>query len=147
MFYNIINLIYETVIVQPEGTVMVKIKLADGVDPAKCKVYYVTEDIVNPLVRFASTIDGNYIVFETDHFSEFAVIEVETVVDSVEVTELPDITVYGIGEQLDIDGMRVIAHYSDGTSKEINDYRVGMINLNTVGTQKLKVYYTYRNIT
>ena len=85
---------------------MVKIKLADGVDPAKCKVYYVTEDIVNPLVRFASTIDGNYIVFETDHFSEFAVIEVETVVDSVEVTELPDITVYGIGEQLDIGGMK-----------------------------------------
>lgn len=145
-FYDI-NLVYETVIVQPDGTVTVKIKLADGVDPKKCKVYHVTEDIVNPLVRFASTIDGNYIVFETDHFSEFAVIEVETVVDSIEVTELPDTTVYGIGEQLDLGGMKVVAHYSDGTSKEITDYSVGMVNLNTVGTQKVKVYYTYGNIT
>lgn len=145
-FYDI-NLVYEAVVVQPDGTVTVKIKLADGVDPAKCKVYHVTEDIVNPLVRFASTIDGNYIVFETDHFSEFAVIEVETVVESVEVAELPDTTVYGIGEQLDLSGIKVVAHYSDGTSKEIADYSVGMITLNTVGTQKVKVYYTYGNIT
>ena len=145
-FYDI-NLVYDAVIVQPDGTVTVKIRLADGVDPAKCKVYHVTEDIVNPLVRFASTIDGNYIVFETDHFSEFAVIEVETVVESIEVSELPDSTVFGIGEELDLSGMKVIAHYSDGTSKEITDYSVGMISLNSVGNQKVKVYYTYGNIT
>lgn len=145
-FYDI-NLVYEAVIVQPDGTVTVKIKLAEGVDPAKCKVYHVTEDIVNPLVRYASTIDGNYIVFETDHFSEFAVIEVETVIETIEVTELPDTTVYGIGEQLDLSGMKVIAHYSDGTSKEITDYSVGMVTLNTVGAQKVRVYYTYGSIT
>ncbi len=145
-FYDI-NLVYETVIVLPDGTVTVKIKLADGVDPKKCKVYHVTEDIVNPLVRFTSAIDGNYIVFETDHFSEFAVIEVDTVVTSIEVTELPDKTVYGVGEQIDFGGMKVIAHYSDGISNEIIDYKVGMVTLNTIGTQKVTVYYTYGNIT
>ncbi len=145
-FYDI-NLVYETVIVQPDGTVTVKIKLADGVDPKKCKVYHVTEDIVNPLVRFASTIDGNYIVFETDHFSEFAVIEVETVVDSVEVLSMPAKAEYGIGEPLDLTGLKVIAYYSDGTSKEISDYNVGMVNLNSIGKKRITVYYTFGSIT
>lgn len=145
-FYDI-NLVYEAVIVQPGGTVTVKIKLADGVDPAKCKVYHVTEDIVNPLVRYASTIDGNYIVFEADHFSEFAVIEVETVLDSVEVLSMPAKAEYGIGESLDLTGLKVVANYSDGTSKEISDYNVGMVSLNSVGTKKVTVYYTFGSIT
>ncbi len=145
-FYDI-NLVYEAVIVQPDGTVTVKIRLADGVDPAKCKVYHVTEDIVNPLVRYASTIDGNYIVFETDHFSEFAVIEVETVLDSIEISEAPAKTVYGIGDELDVGGMRVVACFSDGTSREIADYTVGMVSLNSVGTKTVTVYYTFGTIT
>ena len=145
-FYDI-NLVYETVIVQPDGTVTVKIKLADGVDPKKCKVYHVTEDIINPLVRFASTIDGNYIVFETDHFSEFAVIEVETVLDSVGISDLPAKTEYVIGEQLDLTGLKIIAHYSDGTSKAITDYNVGMVNFNSVGVKKVTVYYTFGSVT
>lgn len=145
-FYDI-NLVYETVIVQPDGTVTVKIKLADGVDPAKCKVYHVTEDIVNPLVRFASTIDGNYIVFETDHFSEFAVIEVETVLDSIEISTHPAKTEYIIGEQLDLTGMKVVAYYSDGTSKEVSDYNAGIVDMQTAGTKKVTVYYTFGTVT
>ena len=145
-FYDI-NLVYETVVVQPDGTVTVKIKLADGVDPKKCKVYHVTEDIVNPLVRFASTIDGNYIVFETDHFSEFAVIEVETVLDSIEISDLPAKTEYVIGEKLDLTGLKIIAHYSDGTSKAITDYNVGMVKFNSVGVKKVSVYYTFGSVT
>lgn len=145
-FYDI-NLIYETVIVQPDGTVTVKIKLADGVDPAKCKVYHVTEDIVNPLVRFASTIDGNYIVFETDHFSEFAVIEVETVLESIEILSLPSKLEYAVGEPLDLTGIKVAANFSDGTSKEIEDYAVGMVDMQSAGVKNAVVYYTYGSIT
>lgn len=145
-FYDI-NLVLGSEKVQPEGTVTVKIKLADGVNPAKCKVYHVTEDIVNPLVRFASTIDGNYIVFETTHFSEFAVIEVETVLDGIEITKQPDKTDYTAGESLDTEGMKVVARFSDGTSKEISDYTVGMVNLNAAGTHKVTVYYTFGSTT
>ncbi len=145
-FYDI-NLVNNAAVIQPDGTVTVKIRIANGVDPNKCKVYHVTEDIVNPLVRFASTLDGNYIVFETDHFSEFAVIEVETVVDSIEVSQLPAKVEYGIGEQIDLTGLKVVASYSDGTSREISDYNVGMVMLNSVGKKKVSVYYTYGNIT
>lgn len=145
-FYDI-NLVYEAAVVQPDGTVSVKIRLADGVDPNKCKVYHVTEDIVNPLVRFASTVDGNYIVFETDHFSEFAVIEVETVLESIEVSSLPAKTEYLTGESLDLTGFKVVANYSDGTSKEIDDYVVGMVDMQTAGRKTAVVYYTYGNIT
>lgn len=145
-FYDI-KLVLEAQIVQPDGTVSVKIRLADGVDPAKCKVYHVTDDIVNPLVRFASTIDGNYIVFETTHFSEFAVIEVETVLDSIEVSELPVKTVYEIGNQLDLLGIKVIANFSDGASKEVDDFNVGMTALDSAGIKKIAVYYTYGGIT
>ncbi len=145
-FYDI-NLILESRIVQPDGTVNVKIRLADGVDPKKCKVYHVTDDLVNPLVRYTSTIDGNYIVFETDHFSEFAVIEVETVLDSIEISSPPSNTLYGIGEKIDLSGLKVTARLSDGTSKEITDYTVGMVSLDSVGAKKVTVYYTMGNIT
>lgn len=145
-FYDI-NLVLENSVVQPDGKVTVKIKLAEGVDPAKCKVYHVTDDIVNPLVRFASTIDGNYIVFETEHFSEFAVIEVETVLESIEITQLPTKTVYGAGEVFDASGLRVVANYSDGTSGEIEDYDVGSVNLSTLGEKKVSVYYTFGGVT
>ena len=145
-FYDI-NLVYETVIVQPDGTVTVKIKLADGVDPKKCKVYHVTEDIVNPLVRFASTIDGNYIVFETDHFSEFAVIEVETVLDSVEISSLPMKIEYEVDEQLDLTGLKIVAEFSDGTSREVDDYVVGMVYMQCSGSKRVIVYYTFGGIT
>lgn len=145
-FYDI-NLVYETVIVQPDGTVTVKIKLKDGVDPLKCKVYHVTEDVVNPLVRFANTIDGNYVVFETNHFSEFAVIEVETVLDSIDIVSSPAQTEYFTAETLDLSGLKIVAHYSDGTSSEISDYNVSMVDMNTAGNKNVIVYYTFGGIT
>lgn len=145
-FYDI-NLIYSNSTVQPDGTVTVKIKLEDGVDPAKCKVYHVTDDIVNPLVRFASTIDGNYITFETDHFSEFAVIEVEPVVTGIEIKALPVKTEYNIGDSLDLTGLSVTAYYSDSSFKQISDYNVSMTDMTSVGVKKVTVYYTFAGVT
>ncbi len=145
-FYDI-NLVLGGKTVQPSGTVTVKIKLASGVDPKKCKVYHVTDDKVNPLVRFASTIDGNYIAFETTHFSEFAVIEVETVVDSVEILSLPSKTEYTVGETFETKGLTVAAHYSDGTSKAVTDFNVGMVDLSTQGEKTVTVYYTFGSVT
>lgn len=145
-FYDI-NLIYQNSTVQPDGTVTVKIKLSDGVDPAKCKVYHVTDDIVNPLVRFTSTIDGNYITFETDHFSEFAVIEVEPTVTSIEIKSLPKKTEYNIGDTLDLTGLNVTAYYSDLSVKQITDYNISMTDMYSVGIKKVTVYYTFAGVT
>ena len=140
-FYDI-NLLLAGQVVQPRDTVTVKIKLADDVDPAKCKVYHVTDDLVNPLVRFTSTIDGNYIVFETDHFSEFAVIEVETVAESISVTQLPAKTVYMLGEAFDPTGLRVTLHYSDGTNTDVFNYDLSAVSMDTLGSHMITVYYT-----
>lgn len=145
-FYDI-KLIYQNSSVQPDGTVTVKIKLADGVDPTKCKVYHVTDDIVNPLVRFASTIDGNYITFETDHFSEFAIIEVEPTVTSIEIQSLPAKTEYNIADTLDLTGLVVTAYYSDSSVKQINDYSVSMTDMSSLGTKKVKLFYTFGGVT
>lgn len=145
-FYDI-NVMFSRETVQPDGTVTVKIKLSDGVTASKCKVYHVTNDIVEPLVRCASTIDGDYIVFETDHFSEFAVIEVEKVLDSIRIAHEPYKTVYAQNSPIGLGGLDIRALFSDSTEEVITDYEVGMVDMSKAGTKNVTVYYTYGNIT
>lgn len=145
--YYDINLIRDGAKVQPDGTVFVKIKIPDDVTPEKCRVYHVTDDPVDPLVRFASTLDGNYIVFETDHFSEFAVIEVENVLNGISITKMPDKLTYSLGEKIDLSGIEITELMSDGTSKAITDYDVSSVDTSSVGTKTVTVYYTYNEIT
>lgn len=145
--YYDINLIRDGVKIQPDGTVLVKIRIPDGVKPEKCRVYHVTEDPVDPLVRFSSTLDGNYIVFETDHFSEFAVIEVEAYLEGVSVTEMPSKLVYSLNEPIDLSGICVTAVMSDGTSVVITDYDVANADTSSVGTKTVTLYYTLESVT
>lgn len=145
--YYDINLIRDGAKVQPDGTVSVKIRIPDGVKPEKCRVYHVTDDPVDPLVRFTSTLDGNYIVFETDHFSEFAVIEVENVLSGISVTRMPDKLAYSLGERLDLSGMEITRLMSNGTAEVITDYDVSSVDTTSVGTKTVTVYYTLNEIT
>ena len=145
--YYDINLIRGGEKTQPDGKVTVKVRIPDGVSPEKCRVYHVTGDLVDPLVRFASTLAGNYIVFETDHFSEFAVIEVETYLSGVSVTELPAKLTYNINEDIDLTGIEVSALFSDGTSQTITGYDVSDVDTSSVGTKTVTVYYTVNGIT
>lgn len=132
---------------QPTGTVTVKIKLRDGADPRKCRVYHVTEDPIEPLVRYANTLDGSYIVFETDHFSEFAVIEVEPTLSYIAVSAEPTKTIYALGEKFDADGLKVTACMSDGSTAEITDYYLSAVDTSSLGTKSVRVYYTKDEIT
>ena len=145
--YYDINLIRDSVKVQPDGMVSVKIRIPDDVTPEKCRVYHVTDDPVDPLVRFASTLDGNYIVFETDHFSEFAVIEVETYLSGISITQTPSKLSYTLNEKLDLSGMQVTALFSDGKSQIITDYDVSNVDTSSVGNKTVTVYYTFGEIT
>lgn len=142
-----INLFLSAQKTQPNGFVTVKIKLPTGVDPKRCKVYHVIDDPVDPLVRYSTSLEGNFIVFETDHFSEFAVIEVETVLNGVGITKLPNKTVYAIGETVNTAGLEVTANYSDGTAAVVADYDVSSVDTSSVGTKAVTVYYTYNGIT
>ena len=145
LYYDI-SLIRNGSKVQPDGAVTVKIRIPDGVSADKCKVYHVTDDPVEPLVKFTSSIDGVYIVFETTHFSEFAVIEVETVPEDIAITEQPAKTEYVKGELFDRAGMVVTAYYSDGSHREITDYDVS-VDTGSAGTKTLTVYYTFNGVT
>lgn len=141
-FYDI-DLIYGGNVVQPDGTVSVKIRVPDGVNPKKCKVYHVSDDAVDPLVRFKNTIDGNYIAFETDHFSQYALIEVEPYALSLSITQMPYKTEYYTGEPLNMAGLEVTARMSDGTDKLLQDYEIVMLDMNTVGKKTVKLYFTF----
>lgn len=145
--YYDINLVRDGVKIQPDGTVSVKIRIPDGVKPEKCRVYHVTEDPVDPLVRFASTLEGNYIVFETDHFSEFAVIEVEQYLTGISITKMPSNLEYALNEKLDLSDMEVTALMSDGKTQIITDYDISNINTSSVGTKVVTVYYTFGEVT
>ncbi len=142
-----INLLLNTQKTQPDGFVAVKIKLPNGVDPKRCKVYHVIDDPVDPLVRYTTSLEGNFIVFETNHFSEFAVIEVETVIDSIEIAKLPNKTAYALGETVNTSGLEVTAHYSDGTSKNVADYDVSSVDTSSIGIKTVTAYYTYNGTT
>lgn len=142
-----INLLLNAQKTQPEGLVTVKIKLPDGVDSKRCKVYHIIDDPVDPLVRYSTSLEGNFIVFETDHFSEFAVIEVETVLNSIEITKQPNKTIYALGETVNTSGLEVIAYYSDGSTKIVSDYDVSSVDTSSIGTKTITVYHTYNGVT
>ena len=58
---------------QPNGNVTVKIPLPNGYNPNKTAVYYVTDS--GTLERIPCTVEGGYVVFETTHFSFYAVVD------------------------------------------------------------------------
>ena len=73
--YNI-TLMKDGEAVQPDGSVTVKLPVPDGVDGSKCKVYNIDGD--NKTDMNAVFTDG-FLVFETDHFSVYAVVNPEEV--------------------------------------------------------------------
>ena len=59
--------------VQPNGPVLVKLPIPAGYNKDKLSIYYISNDGTTHLIP--SYVDGDYIYFETDHFSEYAIID------------------------------------------------------------------------
>ena len=59
--------------VQPNSEVTVFIPVPEDMDGEKCKVYYI--DDKDSLTDMNAIYDGRYLVFTTDHFSYYAVVE------------------------------------------------------------------------
>lgn len=78
--------------VQPNGTVKIRIKLPLSFNSKSTKVYYVDENS-NKTQLYSEYVDG-YIVFETDHFSEYVLVDesskIETPTEPDEPTTEPD---------------------------------------------------------
>ena len=63
-------------------------------------------------------------------------------IQSIEVTSLPEKTEYFAGETLKTDGIAVVAHYSDGTTKPVQKgFYCVPYQLNTAGVQPVTVSY------
>lgn len=59
--------------VQPNGSVFVKIPLPAGYNAQKTVVYYITND--GQLEKIESKVEDGYIIFETTHFSFYAIVD------------------------------------------------------------------------
>ena len=59
--------------VQPNGSVFVKIPIPEGYNAEKTVVYYVTND--GKLEKIESEVKDGYIIFETTHFSFYAIVD------------------------------------------------------------------------
>ncbi len=62
----------------------------------------------------------------------------EIVLMSISVTG-PNKTTYKVGEPLDLTGLVVMGHYSDGSSHEISDYQVSPVDTSTSGTKTVTI--------
>ena len=67
--------------------------------------------------------------------------------DSIEIKEAPTKTVYTEGEKFDKTGMKVIAKYSDGTTKEIKNYAYTPAGALKTTDKAITVSYTENGVT
>ena len=73
--------------VQPNGDVTVRIPVPDGFNAEKCKLYYLNTSSKNP-EEIAFRVEDGYIVFTTNHFSDWAIIQ---------TADMPTVSVNDIG--------------------------------------------------
>lgn len=69
--YNIC-FVKDDTLVQPNGKVMVQIPIPQGMKGNTCKVY--RQETNGNWTILDARVQGNYLVFETDHFSLYALI-------------------------------------------------------------------------
>ena len=71
----------------------------------------------------------------------------QVILTEIYIEQSPDKTIYQEGENFDKIGMKIIAKYSDGTSKEVTNYEIiGGENLQ-IGTQTITIRYTENGVT
>ena len=71
----------------------------------------------------------------------------EKILTGIEITKAPTKTTYNTGEKFDKAGMKVIAKYSDGTSKEITNYTYTPSEALKTSDTKVTVSYTEDGVT
>ncbi len=71
---------------QPSGKIKIKIPIPEGYDPAKTFVYHVNP-ISGRVENMNAVYEDGYLIFETDHFSYYAIVEVNESSSSETPTE------------------------------------------------------------
>ncbi len=78
------------VVSQPGQTVQVSIPVPDGYDINKCVIYWVKDD--GTIEKIPASVQGNSLVFTTTHFSYYAILEIEEIIDCNISIQSPSIT-------------------------------------------------------
>ena len=97
--YNIC-FVKDDTLVQPNGKVTVHIPIPQGMKGNTCKVY--RQEKNGSWTILDAKVQGNYLVFETEHFSLYALIGES---DNLVISSLPNKTSYKDGERLDTNGL------------------------------------------
>ena len=98
-----INLIKDDQIVQPDSKVTVRIPIPSGMNKKNCSVY--REESDGQWTKLNVTISNDqYLVFETDHFSLYAIVGEP---DNLRVKSLPLKLDYTVNEWLDTTGLEL----------------------------------------
>ncbi len=135
--YNICFVKNETE-VQPNGKVQVKIPIPEGMDKKSCCV--LREEKNGKWTVLTARVEGNYLVFETDHFSLYAV--AGNYADSLKVDSMPAKLEYKFGDIIDTKGMSIVVTYDDGRTETITEgFICTPARLAEGGTQEITVSY------
>lgn len=104
---------------QPDGNVTVKIPVPSGLNASKCKLYYVNTD-EQKTYEIAFMVKDGFIVFTTNHFSDWAIVETKGKVESVLIydMELNYKAISKIDSKIEIDnGVNYTAEYKSSDIK------------------------------
>ncbi|MBQ2847844.1 MAG: InlB B-repeat-containing protein [Clostridia bacterium] len=135
--YNI-SIVKDGKNVNPNGKVTVAIPIPEGFNGETCSVLRQEED--GSWTILEARVEGNYLVFETDHFSLYAL--TGNYIENISLYTKPDKTNYDIGDVLDITGLSLVINNSDGTEEIVSEGLVcSPTVLSTQGVQTISVYY------
>ena len=127
------------VVSQPGQTVQVYMPIPDNYDPNKCKLYWVKDD--GTLEQKDFTVVGDNIVFTTDHFSYWALVN-ESSISAISVYSNPTKTTYYIGDSLNTSGLKLLATYSDDSTETITSgFTTSGFSSASAGTKTVTVSY------
>ncbi len=135
--------------VQPSAPVIVRIPLPEGFDTAKTFVYHLNTE-TGEREKIDCRHEGGYIIFEASHFSIYCVAQMENIeLESIEVEKAPNVLNYTYKSATSTEGLKVVAHYSDGTDPDITD-KVEVKNFDTnkpAGTKTATVEFEGKTAT
>lgn len=118
--------------VQPNGMVTVNIPIPKGMTGNTCKVYRQEDD--GSWTILDARIEGNYLVFETYHFSYYAVVGSES---EINIATMPKKVKYQVGDALNVEGLTIEV---DGKSIS-GGFICSPTVLSEKGTQKITLNY------
>ena len=132
---------------QPDGYVTVKIPVPSGYNAQLCKIYYINTD-KGIAEEIPSTVEGNYLVFTTNHFSDWAIVQTGKV-NSVTVNDISKLQ-YKDDENLDVEisadeGVNYTVSYSSSNPEVVSVDENGKVYGAGEGSADITVTVTDEN--